>query len=387
MRRSSELATSGAWATAIAFGPARIGYGLFLPRFRDLFGLSQSTAGLIASAAFAGFFVALLLAGMLVARRGARLPVVAGSVAALAGFLLVASAQGVYVLALGVVLAATSAGFCWTPFNDAVEQAVAETRRARTLSIVSTGTTVGIACSGALAIGATGFSYGWRLAWLLFAAAALVSALGNSWALRGLRAPAEHANTRRLTWRAWGRPALPLYAIAGSFGITNSIYLSFAVDRVSHSGGLAGLSDELSGPVLYIAFGLGGLIGLATADIKQRTGLPALVRVIFICSGVSVALLGGWPAAWWSVLLSAALQGVCVMVLSAIFSFWSESLYPSTPTLGFTVVLSLFAAGNIVGPVLAGYSATAFGPAPMFFATAALSLATALLFPPHVRQR
>ena len=387
MRRSSELAISGAWATAIAFGPARIGYGLFLPKFRHLFGLSQSTAGLIASAAFAGFFVALLLTGALVARYGARLPVVLGSATALAGFVLVAFAQGVPVLALGVVLAATSAGFCWTPFNDAVEHAVAEARRARTLSIVSTGTTVGIACSGALAIGVAGSSYGWRLAWVLFAVAAVISALGNGWTLRGLRAPAQHARTRRLTWAAWARPALPLYAIAGSFGITNSIYLSFAVDRVTHSGGLAGLPTNLSGPVLYIAFGLGGLIGLATADIKQRTGLPALVRAILICSCVSVALIGAWPAAWWSVLLSAALQGLCVMVLSAIFSFWSESLYPNTPTLGFTVVLSLFAAGNIVGPVLAGYSTTAFGPQPMFFATAALSLATALLFPNHVRQR
>ncbi|MES1955993.1 MFS transporter [Salinisphaera hydrothermalis] len=387
MRRSSELAISGAWATAVAFGPARIGYGLFLPKFRELFGLSQSNAGLIASTAFAGFFVALLFTGMLVARRGARLPVVLGSITALAGFVLVAFAESVTVLALGVVLAATSAGFCWTPFNDAVEQAVDEARHARTLSIVSTGTTVGIACSGALAIAVAGSSHGWRAVWVLFAVAALVSALGNGWALRRLRAPAQHATTRKLTWSAWARPALPLYAIAGSFGITNSIYLSFAVDRVSHSGGLPGLAAELAGPVLYVAFGFGGLFGLLTADIKQRTGLPALVRFILICSCVSVGLIGGWPTAWWSVLLSAALQGLCVMVLSAIFSFWSESLYPSKPTLGFTVVLSLFAAGNIIGPVLAGYSATAFGPAPMFFATAAVSLITAVLFPSRVRQR
>lgn len=386
MQRSAFLAFSGGLATAVAFGPARVGYGLFLPRFRETFSLSQSSAGLIASLAFAGFFVALLVAGWLVARHSARLPVVLGSLSALLGLVIVAMAQNAVMLAVGVACAATSAGFCWTPFNNAAERSVPETKRGRTLSIISTGTTIGIGCSGALALGVVGLAQGWRAVWILFALAALASALINGWAMR--RMPySPNANNFTIDWRALFVPLLPLYGIAASFGITNSIYLSFAVQQVSDAGGLAGVGTHAAGPILYLTLGIGGLIGLATADMEQRFGLTALVRSVFVCSFVSVGLLGWHPAAWWPVLLSAAVQGACVMILSSIYAFWSERLYPGLPTISLTAVLVVFAAGNIVGPVVAGYSAAVIGLGTTFLGTACISIATALLFPGRSRRR
>ena len=42
-------------AIAVSFGPARAGYGLFLPQFRDEFGLSIQLSGLVArDSPFAG---------------------------------------------------------------------------------------------------------------------------------------------------------------------------------------------------------------------------------------------------------------------------------------------------------------------------------------------
>lgn len=386
MNRSRFLAFGGGLATGIAFGPARVGYGLFLPRFREAFSLSQSSAGLIASLAFAGFFVALIITGWLVARHSARLPVVMGSIAALIGLVIVALSQNTVMLAIGVACAATSAGFCWTPFNNAAERAVPETKRGRTLSIISTGTTIGTACAGALALAVAGLTEAWRVVWLLFAFSALVSALINGWALSYMPY-SPNASQSRSHWRSLVFPALPLHLIALSFGATNAIYLSFAVDHVSQAGGLAGVSAHSSGPILYLVMGLGGLIGLATADIEQRVGLTALVRGVFLCSCVSLGLIGWAPAAWSSVLLSAALQGVSVMVLSSIYAFWSERLYPGLPTVSLTVVLVVYAAGNIVGPVLAGYAADAIGLGTTFLVVACISLATAAGFPGSARRQ
>jgi len=378
--RSVFLALGGGLATAVAFGPARVGYGLFLPRFREAFSLSQSSAGLIASLGFAGFFVALIITGWLVSRHSARLPVVLGSVSALLGLVIVAVSQNTLMLAIGVGCAATSAGFCWTPFNNAAERSVPETKRGRTLSIISTGTTVGIGFSGALALAVAGLTQGWRVVWLVFAFTALVSALINGWAMR--RMPySPNATRSSMNWAALVVPMLPLYGIAWSFGVTNSIYLSFAVQHVSETDGLAGVRTNSAGPILYVALGIGGLIGLATADLEQRFGLTALVRVVFLCSFISLGVLGWYPAAWWSVLVSAALQGACVMILSSIFAFWSERLYPGLPTVSLTAVLVVFAAGNIIGPVAAGYTADATSLAITFLGVACISLATAVLFP------
>ncbi|MCM5703996.1 hypothetical protein [Larsenimonas salina] len=68
MHRSNAIALGGALATAISFGPARMGFGLFLPQFREEFTISTQQASFIASAGFAGFFMALILASLLVAR-------------------------------------------------------------------------------------------------------------------------------------------------------------------------------------------------------------------------------------------------------------------------------------------------------------------------------
>ncbi|MDX1540725.1 MAG: hypothetical protein R3349_04920, partial [Geminicoccaceae bacterium] len=175
--------------------------------------------------------------------------------------------------------------------------------------------------------------------------------------------------------------ALPLFAVALSFGLTSTIYLSFAADQVARAGGLENLPGDASGPVLFVAFGVAGAIGLMTGDLEQRLGLGALLRTIFVCSATSLALLSVAPGSWSAVLISAGLQGICVMTISAVFSFWSLRLFPHLPSISFTAVLLVFAAGNIAGPALAGLVAGRFDLGAAFAAAAALSLLTALALP------
>lgn len=386
MSRTWPLAVGGALATAIAFGPARMGFGLFLPVFRDEFALSTSSAGLIASSAFGGFFVALLVTVWLVVSHGPRVAVLIGCFSALLGMTIVAIAQNTTMLAVGTVLAATSAGFCWSPFNDAAERGVPLSQRERTLSIISTGTSAGIVGAGLLALAVAGLEHGWRTVWVVFALAALATAAINLYGLA--RLPRSETPTVPAGWLASmiSSPGWPLLGIALSFGLTNGFYLSFAVDHLSEAGGLPGIATSLSGPVLYMALGAGGVAGVLTADIKARIGLTALVRGIFACSLLSLLLMGLLPTHWSALIASAALQGTCIMVLSAIFSFWSSHLHPGLPTIGFTATLTIFALGNIIGPSLGGFIAGSFGLAGAFVANAVISLATVLLFPGKKRR-
>ena len=378
--KAVSIALGGALATAVAFGPARMGYGLFLPRFRDTFSLSTTGAGLIVSAAFAAFFCALLVSAYLVARHGPRTPVVGGSLAAAIGMALIAIAQSKAMLAGGTVLAATSAGLCWSPFNDAAGRAIASGLRDRALTVVSTGTTVGIAGAGACALAVAALDWHWRAVWFGFSALAVLCAVLNAYALHRLPVKStssfDHSTFERLAEKA----VRPIYFIACSFGVTSGIYLSFAVDHVNAAGGLTGLQAGASGAVLFIAFGIGGTLGLLTADVEQRIGLRRLVQTLFPCSATSLLLVGIWPNTWVSVTGSAALQGLCLMSLSAIFSFVSQRLYPDLPTQSFTAVLATYAFGNAIGPILAGYVAGASSLAFAFTAAGVLSLVTSLVF-------
>lgn len=378
MTPTVRLASAGFVATAVGFGPARMGFGLFLPTFRDSFALSTTGAGLIASLGFLAFLLALPLSAWLGARLGQRSPVMIGALSAIGGFTAVATAQGSAGLAAGVALAGASAGFCWAPFNDAAERVVPARLRPAALSAVSTGTTTGVAAAGLLFLGVTLGELDWRLAWAAFAGIGMVAAL-LAWAGvprgRPLTRPEGRGGAGMLR-----REVAPLYGAALCFGASNAVYLSFAGDHVVASGGLDGLPDRAAPAVIFVGYGLCGLIGLATGRIEAGLGLPALLGAIFAAFTASLVLVALGPDGWGSVLASAGLHGAAVMTLSAVLSFWSLRLFPGRGSLGFTAALIAVAAGSVVGPAAAGVLADMATLRTAFLATAAAPLAAGVWF-------
>ena len=202
MDTAGRLGLAGFSATAVTFGPARNGYGLFLPDIREEFGLSTEVLGFVASGLYAGYLAALLAVGLLAARTGPRLPVLAGLLSAGVGTALVALSPNAAVLAAGVVLAGTGAGWSWAPYNDAVGLAVPASSGDRVLSIISTGTTLGVALTGLAALSAAAYGLPWRAAWSAFAAGSLAVAALNAALLP--RGPANTEKTKTPGWPGLG---------------------------------------------------------------------------------------------------------------------------------------------------------------------------------------
>jgi len=407
MTPAIRLTAAGFAATAVAFGPARMGFGLFLPGFRDAFALSTSTAGLIASGGFLAFLSSLLASAWIGRRFGERLSVVSGALAATVGFAAVAGAPTAGVLALGIALAGTSAGLCWAPFNDAAERLVPHEARPTVLSVVSTGTSFGVVAAAAAALAVTQGTLGWRGAWIGFALAALalvaiaraglpsprgpkptrraveeIVQVGLPTALLPEPTPEAVAAEARLTQRA----AIPLYATALCFGTTNAIFLSFAADRVVLAGGLPGLPDGAAPVAIFLGYGVFGVLGLATGRIESRLGLSPLFCLIFSAAALSLVLIALAPTSWAAVITASGLHGAAIMMVSAVFSFWSVRLFPGRSTLGFTAALLSMATGSVLGPALAGGLAATEGPRVMFLASAGPAAATALWFGARVHR-
>lgn len=382
-----KFSAAGFAATAMTYGPARMGFGLFLPEFRSTFSISTGTAGIISGLGFLGFFLGLLTAYALIARRGPRLPVLVGLASAALGMGTIALAPNVPVLAIGVFFAMSSAGFSWAPFNNAVNRQVHDELRPRALSIVSTGTSLGVAAAGATALILSLAGASWRIAWGAFALASALAALANCTALRDVAGSPGPATRER--WASLLKaPAIPLYAIALSFGITTAIYISFAADRVEQAGGLSALPAGASPALVFVSFGIFGLVGLATGRARTALGLPRLLHLLLLVSVLSLLLTALAPTSWAGVVFSAGLQGVYVMMMSAVLAFWSERLFPALPSLSFTAALLAVAAGSVLGPVAASIAASAYGAVWMFLGAAAISAATAAaVLPRHVRER
>ncbi len=312
------------------------------------------------------------------ASKGPRLPIVFGLAAATAGIGMVAAAAvNLPVLSLGILLAMSSAGFSWTPFSDAINHGVKEALRPTALSLVSTGTSLGITAAGTAALLMSIGGVSWRLCWAIFAVGSALSLLGNWIALRD--AAGRPGSRPALRWRAlFHRAALPLFGIGLCFGITSTVYISFAADRIAQAGGVPGIPANVSGSLVFICYGVFGLLGLVTGSVKVALGLPLLLRLLMLASALSSALIALMPTSWAGVVVSAGLQGINVMMMSAAMAFWSDRLFPSFPSRGFTAVLLAVATGSVLGPVAAGSAADAFGAAPMFLGTAALAAVAAL---------
>ena len=182
--------------------------------------------------------------------------------------------------------------------------------------------------------------------------------------------------------------ALPLFAIAFVYGTISAIYISFAADHMLAKGGVPGVPAAATSALIFMVYGLFGLAGLLTGRVKEAIGLLWLLRLLMLAGALSVALAAVLPGNWMGLIPSAGLQGLHVMMTSAVLAFWSERLFPSLPSLSFTAALLATAAGSIVGPSLAGVVADAFGAGAMFLGTAVLPAATALLLRDrHARER
>ncbi|ETX26682.1 MFS transporter [Roseivivax isoporae] len=377
-----SLSAAGFAATAISYGPGRMGFGLFVPQFTQAFSMSPATVGLVSSTGFAGFFLGLLVAQVFLNRRGPEFPVLTGLAAAAIGTAIVALAPNVPVLATGVFLAASSAGFAWTPFNDAVHRKIRDVDRATALSEISTGTSVGIAGAGAVALAMVVLGVHWRACWGVFAAASALAFLGNWAALRHVEKSPEPGPDNG--WRdVLHRAALPLFAIAFVYGITSAVYISFAADRFAQ-GGVPGLPAGAAPSLVFIFYGIFGLVGLLTGWVRDAIGLTWLLRALLLAAAGSLALAAVLPGSWSGLVASAGLQGINVMMTSAVLAFWSERLFPSFPSLGFTAALLATATGSVIGPAIAGLVSGGIGPGAMFYGTAAIPLATALVLQARV---
>lgn len=379
-----RLSVAGFAATAVTFGPARNGYGLFLPWFREEFGLTTALLGLIAGGLYLGYLLALSAVGLLASRVGPLAFITAGLVSAALGMGLVAFAPNAPLLAAGVVLAGSSAGWSWAPYNDAAARLVVESRRDRVLSIISTGTTFGIVATGvtALLLGAD-----WRFAWLAFAGAAILALVPNVRTLGGLGVRTEGQTGPETgaqeaapdpTWRRFVRPeSVPLFVVAASFGITSAFYFSFAVDLIV----AAGVTRTFGGPALYALIGMAGISGILTGDAVARFGARRVLLATLAGLSAAAFLLGVAPSSWIAIGISASLHGAGVMVMSALLAIWNAAVFPVRPAAGFSATLFVFGVGLTLGPVVLSALAGPLGLEAVFLVAGGITLATAFVRP------
>ncbi|CAN5567170.1 MFS transporter [soil metagenome] len=354
------LVSAGLAMIAVTYGLARFAYGLFLPELREAFDLDASVLGAIGAGSYVGYCGAIVISLVYTSKVGPRYMTIAAGLTAVVGMTVISTAPNTLFLAVGVIVAGSSTGLASPPMAEAVSKIVEHQGQDRANTLINSGTSVGVALSGPVALLATGQ---WRFAWAAFAAVGLVVLIWNISVMptRSKKDTVEDSAGSRyetskenvpgltLTWLV-SRRSLRLFAAAIGLGVASAAYWTFSRELVVQVGGLSQLGSTL----FWVVIGVSGLAGGGAGDLVNRFGLGMALRGSLLTMALSIGILALAPGVLYAAYPSAALFGATYITLTGILLVWSVRVFRERPSAGLGAAFLLIAAGQILGSCLAG---------------------------------
>ncbi|NLO97976.1 MAG: YbfB/YjiJ family MFS transporter [Peptococcaceae bacterium] len=386
--------TIGTLAIIGAIGFSRFSFSTVLPYMQADLGIDNGQAGFLATMSFLGYLTLALIGGALASKYGSRL---------IATF-------GLTVAGLGMVFTGLSSGYSWVAVfclmaglgSGAVHLSIfglwpawfTKSKRGLASGIAISGGPLGMILAGCI-VPVFAFAYGqsaWRASWILFGSFTLLAALLTFLFIRNY--PAEKNlkpvgftgetdqppnNYRKSSdWKYVY--TLPLVWILGiiyfAFGFTYIIYMTFFVKHlVADIGVTAVLAARLFMILGWISL-ISGIIWGWLSDVVGRR--ITLVSLLALQAAASVLFsVGETPLLYIS---STFLYGFSVCVPAIMAVVCGDFLGPELASAGLGFVTLFFGLGQVLGPVVGGFMADAFGSfAPVFIMTAAIALVGAVI--------
>ena len=364
-REPMLVAVGGLLAMAAGVGVGRFVYTPILPPMVEALSLSKSQAGLIASANFVGYLAGALLAMMRLpgSRRSWLLGSLAVNAACLAAMGL--ATQMPVFLALRLVAGIVSA-FILVLSSALVLDRLAASGKGALSAVHFAGVGVGIAASAALV---SMFS-DWQTMW--FASAALTAVAGIAIAFLIEPDAATTQVAAELMPRTISRKFAALLAAYGLFGFGYVITATFIVAIVRASPEIAALE-----PYIWVMFGLSAAPSVAVwTRLGARWGTLRAFAVASLVEAIGVAAGAVWLSAI-GIVMSSLLVGGTFMGLTALGLVAAREDGSGDPRGRLALMTASFGAGQILGPVFAGYVHDRFGGFMLPLLVASLALLAA----------
>ena len=356
----------GLVALAAAIGIGRFVYTPILPLMVEDLGMTKATAGVVASANFAGYLAGALLAATSLVSGSRRRWLLAGLTASAltTGAMGLVSSTAAF-LALRFVGGVASA-FGLVFASALVLDGLAAVARPGLSALHFAGVGVGIAISAVLSSGLTALGGGWRSIWLAAGAISAVAVAVVPMLISDRAGPAPPGTVRA---RAIDRRLAAFVGAYGLFGFGYIITATFLVAIVRDAR-----YDRAFEPVVWLVVGLTAAPSVALWTwISRRIGIGRAFALACVAEAVGVgASVIHAPAA---VLLGGALVGGTFMGLTALGLIGARSLAAGDPRSALAIMTAAFGLGQIVGPGFAGFVHDATGS----FVLPSLVAVTALL--------
>lgn len=345
--RSWSLAFGGFLALAVAMGIGRFVYTPILPFMTETLSLTQSEAGLIASANFLGYLAGALLAATTWISGSRRSWLIAALAASGLTTLLTAAFEGVPALALVRFAGGLASAFVLVFASSVILDRLAAAGRGHLSALHFAGVGVGIALSAVLVSALAASGYGWQAQWIGTGIVALLA-----WPLVVVMVPPDPAGAAR------SRPPGPvilnarLWALIASYGLFGFGYVITATFLVAIVRGSAEVRHLES--TVWILVGLAGVPSVALwTMLGRRIGTFAAYAAACVveAAGVVASVL---LTSSLGVVVAAAFLGGTFTGLTALGFVGARQLSSSDPRRVLALMTVAFGVGQIVGPIVGG---------------------------------
>lgn len=355
-RRSWLVVIGLSLGPAISNGIARFAYGLILPAMRSDLGWSYTEAGWINTANALGYLAGSIVALRLISHRDPRRLFISGMLLTIAALLLSAATRDFWLLSLWRVLAGfggsavliSGGAMASTLFRDD------PSRNALAIGVYFGGAGLGLSISGTILpimLDRWGAA-AWPQTWLVLGVIGYLAFFPSYFAARSVTRPAARPSTQPTA-------ALPIRSMAPAltgyflYAIGYIVYLTFLVAWMHDQGFGAGLV-ALTWAVLGVAV-IASPFPWRRVLAASEGGLALTLSCTGTAIGTLLPLLIVGPTA---VVLSAAIFGLSFFIVpTAIMNFGRKNLVQTQWGTSFALFTTIFAFGQILGPIAAGFIA------------------------------
>ena len=342
-----SIAFGGLIAMAVGIGIGRFVYTPILPPMLAALGLSKATAGLIASANFAGYLVGALGAAWATPPGSRRVWLLGALLLSAATTFGMGFSGSVWEFLALRFLGGVASALALILSSALVLDRLAEAGRPGLAALHFAGVGVGIAASAALVAALLGGAGDWAMMWRVSGA---VSFLGAVAVALLVPAGAEKPAADRPSGPRTSDPRLRRMTMAyGLFGFGYVITATFLVAIVRAAPAIRELE-----PVIWIVVGLAAAPSVALWSLLgRRIGLSAAFGVAVLAEAAGVLASVVWPSPV-GICLAAVLVGGTFMGLTALGLMRGRELVAGDPRRVMAAMTGAFGVGQIVGPALAG---------------------------------
>lgn len=354
-------AVLGMLTTTVVLAFARLSYGVVLPFMKDGLEISYQQAGYLGTTTSLGYLSTVVFAGILASKWGGKRTVILGISLVTLGFIGLALSPFYWMMYLFMLFLGIGTAFTYTPFISLIVARFPQ-KKGLMIGLATSGVGIGMLFAGIIVpyLGSIYGDIGWRMTWGIYAIISLIVVFLTLRFIEPTPTENEKVNNIQNTSpkEIYLNPnVMRVGFIYGIIGIAYIVQVIFIMSFMIESG----VSSKVAGQLMAVNGILSIFSGFIWGGISDRLGrrfsLIATMGLVMLSMLIPVFFPSILGFTVHVIIISCTITGLFTLIQASSM----DHVKPKDMPVAFGYVTFYFAAGQLIGPTIAGWLIDDFG--------------------------